>query len=316
MPGGHPWPRITIVTPSFNQGQFLEETIRSVLLQGYPNLEYIVVDGGSTDTSVSIIRKYEPWLAHWVSEKDRGQSHAINKGFAEATGDILAWLNSDDFYMPNALSRVVAEFSGSHGLVIGEIAYVDAHSRFLKRIKTPLEAGCRPVAVLQNGLIKDFRHPQPAMFWTREVHVKAQPLAEDLHYVMDLDFLLRAMALGVKPRVCESLWTCFRWHESSKSTACAPRFNLDEARMYWRLSGHEGFRRVACLREGCRNLGYYFRKRMQLSVSQQRRLRGLLWLTAANFIYPSQAMIRANLSALIRETRSRSTGAGFQQNDE
>src|SRR5687767_11548136 len=92
---GSDWPRITIVTPSFNQAQFLEETIRSVLLQGYPNLEYIIIDGGSTDKSVDIIKKYEQWLAYWVSEPDRGQSDAINKGFEKATGEVFAWINSD-----------------------------------------------------------------------------------------------------------------------------------------------------------------------------------------------------------------------------
>src|SRR5262249_19241824 len=97
-------------TPSFNQGQFLEETIRSVLLQGYPNLEYLIIDGGSTDRSVEIIKKYEPWLAYWVSEPDRGQSHAINKGFKRATGEILAWLNSDDIYLPCTLIKVCRVF--------------------------------------------------------------------------------------------------------------------------------------------------------------------------------------------------------------
>jgi hypothetical protein len=96
-PDSHLWPRITIVTPSFNQGRFLEETIRSILFQGYPHLEYIIIDGGSNDNSVDIIKKYEPYLAYWVSEKDRGQAHAINKGFARASGDIYAYLNSDDF---------------------------------------------------------------------------------------------------------------------------------------------------------------------------------------------------------------------------
>src|SRR5213592_2149932 len=102
-PDGYPWPRISIVTPSYNQGQFIEETIRSVLLQGYPNLEYIVIDGGSTDESIAILRKYEKWIAHWVSERDKGQSEAINKGFAQATGEIFAWLNSDDVYERGAI---------------------------------------------------------------------------------------------------------------------------------------------------------------------------------------------------------------------
>src|SRR5688572_24844846 len=106
MPNGQPWPKITIVTPSYNQGQFLEETIRSVLLQGYPNLEYIIMDGGSTDGSVDIIRKYEPYIAYWVSTTDRGQSHAINKGFSLATGHLMGWLNSDDVYAPNALMSI------------------------------------------------------------------------------------------------------------------------------------------------------------------------------------------------------------------
>ena len=91
-PDGSAWPRISIVTPSYNQGQFIEETIRSILLQGYPDLEYIIIDGGSTDQSVEIIRKYEPWLTYWVSEKDRGQSHAINKGFERASGEIRGYI--------------------------------------------------------------------------------------------------------------------------------------------------------------------------------------------------------------------------------
>ena len=101
--GGHPWPRISVITPSFNQGEFIEETIRSVLLQGYPDLEYLILDGGSTDNSVAIIKKYSTWLTYWVSEPDSGQSDAINRGLKRASGDFCTWINSDDMLCKNAL---------------------------------------------------------------------------------------------------------------------------------------------------------------------------------------------------------------------
>ena len=109
MPDGQLWPLISIVTPSCNQGQFIEETIRSVLLQGYTNLEYIIIDGASTDNSVEVIKKYEPWLTYWVSEKDRGQAHAINKGKSLSSGDIFQWINSDDYLEPRCLLAVATQ---------------------------------------------------------------------------------------------------------------------------------------------------------------------------------------------------------------
>src|SRR5882762_8349036 len=111
MQNGLAWPKISIVTPSYNQGQYIEETIRSIIMQGYPNLELIIIDGGSKDNTVDIIRQYEKDIAYWVSEKDNGQTHAINKGFEKATGEILAYLNSDDIYMPYTFRLIAEMFS-------------------------------------------------------------------------------------------------------------------------------------------------------------------------------------------------------------
>src|SRR5512134_129792 len=128
-------PKISIVTPSFNQGKYLERTIRSVIEQDYPNLEYIIIDGGSTDESVEIIRKYEKHLAYWVSEPDRGQSHAINKGFDRATGEIFGWLNSDDWYVPGALKAVAEAFAANPeaGAVVGAGEMVDEEGKLVLR---------------------------------------------------------------------------------------------------------------------------------------------------------------------------------------
>jgi glycosyltransferase involved in cell wall biosynthesis len=130
---GTDWPRISIVTPSYNQGEFIEETIRSVLLQGYPNLEYIIIDGGSTDTTLAMIKKYQPYIAHWVSEPDRGQSHALNKGFQQATGDFVGWQNSDDFYAIDALATLAHTYQQDPDIDIlyGSTKYVDRDSNFL-----------------------------------------------------------------------------------------------------------------------------------------------------------------------------------------
>jgi len=181
-------PRISVITPSFNQGRFIEQTIRSVLLQNYPNLEYIIIDGGSTDDSVEVIRKYEPWLAYWASEKDSGQSHAINKGFERATGDVLCWLNSDDYYPPGTLALVgelLANGSGRYALA-GHCLKIFDDGREPVLLEGRYENRLR---LFQFWF--GYQMHQPAIFWRREVFEKVGYLDEQLHLIMDFDYWAR-----------------------------------------------------------------------------------------------------------------------------
>lgn len=180
------WPRITVVTPSYNQGRFLERAIQSVLSQRYPNLEYIVCDAGSTDNSIEILKKYEKHLTYWVSEPDRGQSDAITKGWNMATGDVLAWLNSDDFYYPGALHEVGRIFADDPNLkmVCGSVAHVDERERKL-RVKQP--GAVAPEVLLPWADMP----PQVGTFLRREIFDQLGGPRLDLHYVMDWELWLR-----------------------------------------------------------------------------------------------------------------------------
>ena len=204
-------PKISIVTPSFNQGEFLEQTIQSVLLQNYENLEYIIIDGGSTDNSVEIIKKYEKHLAYWISEKDKGQAHAINKGFARCTGEIMAWLNSDDLYAPGAL-QCVAEFFSAHQkyeCAVGYDAFINADLEII---------GYPEVTIPTFHSMLYARHviPQDATFLRRSLFEKVGPLNENLYYTMDYEFWLR-MAEQARFEVIPYVLSCFRVHRKQKT---------------------------------------------------------------------------------------------------
>lgn len=207
-------PKISIITPSFNQGKYLEETILSVIGQNYPNLEYIMIDGGSTDNSVEIIKKHQEHFSYWVSEKDKGQSHAINKGFQKATGDIICWLNSDDILMEGALNKVVECFEKDEklDLVNGHLLLIDEHSRILsnyfilKQKKWYAKHGIFYVA-------------QPSMFWKRTILEKIGLLRDDFHASMDREYLIRIFKNNFTIGHLSKILAGFRMHNSSKSSA-------------------------------------------------------------------------------------------------
>ena len=222
MPDGKQWPKISIVTPSYNQGQFLEETIRSVLLQNYPNLEYIIMDGGSTDNSVEIIEKYSPWLHYWINEPDKGHSSAINKGFNKATGSLYAYINSDDFYEPHVFSVIASAFAEnpSLDLVAGVCTIFDQERE--KRLFHPLWPDHLSEYV-RTTFSSTFG--QPASFWTKDIYGKAGGFDESLSFCFDREFFLKVGLAGAKTKMIPSKIARFREHGQSKSVTQAARFH-------------------------------------------------------------------------------------------
>lgn len=203
--------KISIIIPSFNQGQFLEETILSVLDQDYENLEIIVVDGGSADCSVDIIKKYEDRLTYWHSKKDNGQSDAINQGFKIATGEIVTWLNSDDVLLPNTL-HLVNKYATQYPRTqwfLGNVLWIDKHGKILRIGKVEKESSFWNSHHL-------FSNGGPTAFMRRENLLKIGALREDFHYMMDTELWHRFISLGQSfVRIPEYCW-CLRLHENAK----------------------------------------------------------------------------------------------------
>jgi glycosyltransferase involved in cell wall biosynthesis len=219
MPDGSEWPLISIVTPSYNQGEFLEETIRSVLLQGYPNLEYIIMDGGSNDESVAIIQKYEPFLSDWVSQPDKGQTHAINQGLQKVTGEIFAWLNSDDFYTPNVLLQIATAFRQQpFGLCYGKCEFIDAKGNFL--YDWPYVPSLDVSRVIADNLV-----PQPSCFLNAQMIQSSGLLNEQLQYAFDYEYWVRFLLNGANVESIPVVFSKYRLHDQSKTQTSRLKFD-------------------------------------------------------------------------------------------
>lgn len=220
-------PRISIITPSFNQGQFLEDTIASVLEQNYPALEYIVIDGGSSDNSLEIIKRYEREITFWLSEPDGGQSEAINKGLRRATGEIVSWLNSDDVYLPNTL-QTVAKYFDQPGvaLVHGKtILFGEGRGEEVKGASEP---------DLKVQYLAKIPFPQPSSFFRGRVLLEQGYLDESLHYMMDYDLLVR-IALNYELLSVEEILSRYRLHQGCKTLSSQINQAKAAARVFSRL---------------------------------------------------------------------------------
>lgn len=204
------WPKLSIVTPSYNQGQFVERTILSVLNQNYPNLQYIVIDGGSKDGSVEIIKKYEKYLAYWVSEKDKGQSDAINKGFQKSNGEILSWLNADDLYSPSALSTVGKIFESNRRInwLAGNACKIDENENVIEHMITG------QISNLAMGKANPL--VQSSTFFTKKYIERVGYLHEKYNYAMDWDLWLKFRKMS-SPFTLDSCLSFFRVHKNAKT---------------------------------------------------------------------------------------------------
>jgi glycosyltransferase involved in cell wall biosynthesis len=211
-PGG--WPSITVVVPSYQQGEFLEETLRSVLLQGYPRLELLVMDGGSKDTSVEVIRRYERWIAGWVSERDGGQSAAINKGWRRSSGELVTWLNSDDLLLPGWAGEMARVMAGDQAIDLAfcDVQVVDRSSR-----PTWVYRGHVP-SVEEMVLYWKTTFAQQGFLLRRRVLEACGYVDESLHFTMDTEYWLRLLVAGRKLTAVPRTLGAFRVHEAAKTS--------------------------------------------------------------------------------------------------
>lgn len=242
------YPKITIITPSFNQGKYLEETIRSVLLQNYPNLEYIIIDGGSSDSSVEIIKKYQKYLSYWVSEKDNGQSHAINKGLIKVTGDIITWINSDDFYKPETLLIVANEFIKNSvcNCVIGKSHVFGEGKSYLAK---------SPIFESVEKTIGFGRIVQPAMFFHASTYKQIGLLNENLQYLLDTEWWLKYLMVYGQDKIVEieTPLVNFRLHSYSKTSSQYFGFIKERDSLYFSIAIQNKLEKLA---KTINSLGY------------------------------------------------------------
>jgi glycosyltransferase involved in cell wall biosynthesis len=232
------YPKISIVTASYNQGHYIEQTIESVLSQNYPNLEYIIIDGGSTDNSVEIIQKYQQHLNYWVSEKDKGQANAINKGLQHCTGEIFNWLNSDDYLEPGALQKIADVFADERVQMAAGIVrnFSEANEEFIQNQKLSATG----LMCWEPGV----KFVQPGVWMRRELIDLCGGIDEQFHYAFDWDLYIRYLYHFPLVKEIPALLVHFRLHEQSKTQSLGERFTAEERKIIEKIFRLPAFKEI------------------------------------------------------------------------
>jgi glycosyltransferase involved in cell wall biosynthesis len=302
MPDGSEWPLISIVTPNYNYSQFIEETIRSVLLQGYQNLEYIIIDGASKDHSVEVIKKYETWLSYWISEKDRGQSDAINKGFEKAQGEIFYWINSDDVLCNDVFQEVATLFKSN-----SEINFYSGDGHFFTETSNQkhITYHINPQNYSFYDLLKYYDNqylPQPSVFFSQSLWRQAGKLDISLSYAMDLDLWLR-FSLKTQLVSINKTFSQLRLHDDSKTCLQNVVFSHEIKEVLLSYSNSLSvFQRL--IHQLKANLFYAFslQRRSHLELKLGRKGKSMQWLIKSFKYYPLIIFYPSSLKILLRLT--------------
>jgi glycosyltransferase involved in cell wall biosynthesis len=295
-------PRITIVTPSFNQARYLGQTIDSVLSQNYPNLEYIIVDGGSTDGSVDVIKRHQQHLAWWVSEKDRGQAHALNKGFGQATGQIHGYINSDDYYAPGSFAAAAEHLGGkSHAWICGAIRYFSDEGYERVDVYEGDPAPGQPEDALYEWFY-DYRINQASCFWTADMTAEHGPFNEKCRYIFDWEFFTRFRFHSNVPAIpVKQVLSNFRLHSTSKTVSEGAGFEREIDSVWQEVMGSLPYSVQRRALERRRN---FLADRLQVKALEQakegQRMAALKNVVRSVKLYPPFLFRRRTLGCLRR----------------
>lgn len=287
-------PRISIVTPTYNQGQYIETTIQSIISQDYPNLEYIIIDGASTDNTVDIIKKYEKHLKYWVSEPDKGQSDAIMKGLQHCTGEIFNWINSDDYLAPNALKVIENEFSEEYDAIAGNVILFNNNSNEEIQVQ---QKNLTPTNLIHWSPGTEMT--QPGIWLRRNKIVECGGINSDLHFAFDLELLIRYFYYYPRIKYINNTLVYFRLHENSKTVSQPDHFKNEEIGIAKLLSENKnipGIRKSCLLRIKKHRWSIYLYEMMN-SDSKPTYLKSLTILAKA-IISPRIRLNRKTMGAI------------------